>query len=160
MNVHRIVEPHLQSDERVAWEGTSRTRSYALRYVPGNVLGLFFACMVLKLQILDSPGPPSLFAWGLLAIALLASLAGLLGIWRELDVHWVVTDRAVLRVRRDGVRRIPAADIEGAEASGDEVRLRIACSRVPDGDPAMIDMRALADPTGALTAVERVLSCR
>jgi len=52
----------LEPGEAIVWTGRSGTKSYAMRYVPGNVLALVVTCMAAQRTVLDAPAPPSAWA--------------------------------------------------------------------------------------------------
>ena len=150
----------LEPGEAIVWTGRSGTRSYAMRYVPGNVLALIMTCMVAQRTVLDAPGPPSAWSWTVLALLVLANVVGIRAIVMEMDVHWAVTDRRLLRIRRNGVRSYPAGQIDGVTVSDDTLVLGMSEDGAHDDEPRRLELRSLAEPGQAHRAVENLIAKR
>jgi len=150
----------LEPGEAIVWTGRSGTRSYAMRYVPGNVLALVVTCMVAQRTVLDAPTPPSAWSWTVLALLVLANVAGIRAVVMEMDVHWAVTDRRLLRIRRNGVRSYPAGHIDGVTVSDDTLVLGMSEDGVHDDEPRRLELRSLAESGRALKAIEDLVSKR
>jgi len=150
----------LEPGEAIVWTGRSGTRSYAIRYVPGNVLALVMTCVVAQRTVLDAPAPPSAWSWTVLALLVLANVVGIRAIVMEMDVHWAVTDRRLLRIRRNGVRSYPAGHIAGVTISNDTLVLGMPEDGVHDDEPRWLELRSLGEPEQARHAVEKLISKR
>lgn len=150
----------LEPGEAIVWTGRSGTRSYAMRYVPGNALALVMTCVVAQRTVLDAPAPPSAWSWTVLALLVLANVVGIRAIVMEMDVHWAVTNRRLLRIRPNGVRSYPAGHIDGVTISDDTLVLGMSEDGVHDDEPRRLELRSLVEPERARHAVEKLIAKR
>jgi hypothetical protein len=156
----RIAEKALEPGERIVWAERSRTRSYAMRYVPGNVLALVVTFMVAQRTVLHATGHPSTWSWIVLALLVLANVAGIRSVILEMDVHWAVTNRRLLRVRRNGVRTYAAEHFDSISVSDDTLVLAMTDDGVHEDEPKRLELRALEGPQQARQAIEALISRR
>ena len=125
-----------------------------MRYVPGNVLGLVVTGMFARNFVFDRQGATPTFAWVFLGIAVLAHVAGLRAILKEMNVHWAVTNRRLVRINSGDVRFYATKHFESIEVSGDTVTIRMSRDGRHDDEPRDLTLRALDDPAGAGDAVK------
>jgi hypothetical protein len=156
----QLAEKALEPGERIVWAERSRTRSYAMRYVPGNVLGLVVTFMVAQRTVLDASRLPSTWFWIVLALLVLGNVAGLRSVILEMDVHWAITDRRLLRIRRNGVRSYAAEHFDSAAVSDEALVLGMAADGVHEDESRRLELRALDGPQQARQAIEALISKR
>lgn len=158
LQARRIAERHLEPGERIVWSGPSATRSYALRYVPGNVLGLVFTGFFIKTWLINNQGPIKPFMWIFVVLTVLGMVGGIRTILLEMDVHWAVTNHRIMRIRRNGVRTFAAEDLETLRMNGNSLEIGVAHKAVTDDEPKHIVMMALSQPQQAHAAVNALMT--
>lgn len=157
LQARRIAERHLEAGERIVWSGASATRSYALRYVPGNLLALVFTAVFTKMWFIDNPGPLKPFHWLFITLIVTGLIGGIRTILLEMDVHWAVTNHRIMRIRRNGVRTFTAGDLETLRMKGKSLVIGVGGKAVTDDEAKRIVMMALSQPQKAHAAVNDLM---